>query len=302
MEIRQLRTLIAVVETNSFTKAAEKLFLSQPTVSAHIRVLEEELKTQLIVRSTKSIKVTQKGMELYETAKHIISMENKLYEKWQNSDREIIHIGASTIPSGYILPEIIPQFLKKSADSHFIIDHGDSSEILDGLENGLFDIGFVGMAPKNDLVKYVPFCKDNMVLVTPNTEQYTKYLKDNEIPLEDLKKFTYVFREEGSASWRAGQKVLNTLGLNENKIKVTARLNDQESIKNFVSAGMGVSIISDKAVVNAVAQKRLLMFDLPVESSRTFYIATRKNITLCKTATSFIGYVQRFYNLEQSRR
>ena len=110
MEFKQLQSFVAVVHYDSFTKAAEKLYLSQPTISTHIRLLEEELHTQLIIRSTKSIEVTPKGRELYECACNILKQRDNLITNWEEEDRKIIYVGTSTIPSAYILPEVLPKF------------------------------------------------------------------------------------------------------------------------------------------------------------------------------------------------
>lgn len=294
MEIRQLRTLIAVVETGSFTKAADKLFVSQPTISAHIRALEEDLKTQLFVRSTKNIEITKRGKDLYDTARSIVALEEQLLEKWQNVGYESMHLGASTIPSGYILPDVVKHFLKKHSNARFVIEHGDSSEIIEGIEKGLYDIGFVGMSTKNEAVQFTAFCEDNLVLITPNNDKFAAFMKDGTIPTEELKKLPFVIREAGSASGRAAQRVLKELNLTESDLNITARLNDLESIKNFVASGIGVSIISDRAVADSWSESKLLRFDLPVDSRRKFYIAKRKNKVLIPTGEEFIAFAKRY--------
>ena len=106
MELKQLQSFCAVVQYRSFTKAAEKLYLSQPTVSTHIRQLEEEFGSRLIVRTTKSIEVTPRGQELYACACGIVHLRDDLLRSWSDEDEKIIRIGASTIPSAYILPQI----------------------------------------------------------------------------------------------------------------------------------------------------------------------------------------------------
>ena len=98
MELKQLESFAAVVECESFTRAAEKLFISQPTVSAHVRALEEELHSQLIIRTTKSIQVTPRGRELYECACGMLTLRNRLTERWAKQEEQVVHLGASTIP------------------------------------------------------------------------------------------------------------------------------------------------------------------------------------------------------------
>ncbi|MDO4952848.1 MAG: selenium metabolism-associated LysR family transcriptional regulator [Synergistaceae bacterium] len=294
MEIKQLRSFIAVVKYGSFTKAAEKLYLTQPTVSFHVRTLEEELQTQLLLRNTKSICITEKGRELFETAINIVSLEDMLFKKWQNGGESYIHLGVSTIPSGYLLPKIAPAFCAKYPAVRFIINQSDSSDILNGLVNGLYDIAITGMKTDRNIIEYYPLCEDRLELITPNTEEFRQYETDK-FPVEKLLTLPFVLREDGSASGRFASAILESLDLDEAKMNVTAKLNDQESIKNLVAAGVGVSIISSMAADNYIKDGLLLRFSLPSDVKRKFYAARRKNKILSSEAEQFLHFVKTFF-------
>ena len=107
MDFKQLRSFVAVVDCGSFTKAAARLYTPQPTVSAHIRQLEDELHERLFLRTTKSLAITPRGRELYEYAAHVLSLQDRLLSSW-SEDQHLIRLGSSTIPSAYILPELLP--------------------------------------------------------------------------------------------------------------------------------------------------------------------------------------------------
>ena len=169
MDFKQLRSFTAVVQYRSFTKAAEKTYLSQPTVSAHIRMLEEELHTRLLIRDTKNLEITPKGWELYECAVHILELQDHLLQRWAEESRHIIQLGASTIPSAYILPEILPQYGKLHPEAYFVVQQSDSSQVIAGLLGGLFDVGMTGMDCANEALTCIPFYRDRMVLITPVT-------------------------------------------------------------------------------------------------------------------------------------
>ena len=145
MEFKQLQSFIAVAKYNSFTKAAERLYISQPTISAHIRALEEELRTRLILRTTKSIELTCNGQELYDYAVNIMELRDRMIKHCSEVEKKIIHLGASTIPSAYILPEVLPVYGKDHPEVYFIIHQSDSQTVADGLLDGVFDIGLMGM-------------------------------------------------------------------------------------------------------------------------------------------------------------
>ena len=110
MELKQLESYVAVVVYKSFTEAAKQLYISQPTISTHIQALEKELESKLIIRTTKSIELTPRGMELYECAVKMLDLRDTLLYKWKSSDEKIVRLGVSTIPSAYILPEFLPLY------------------------------------------------------------------------------------------------------------------------------------------------------------------------------------------------
>ena len=122
MEFKHLMAYAAVVRRNIFSKAAEELFLSQPTVSMYIRQLEEELNTVLLVRTTKSLEITPKGQEVYEYAVSILSLKDKLIRNCGPNAGDLITIGASTVPSAYLLPEVLAAYRQKNSRIQFTVD------------------------------------------------------------------------------------------------------------------------------------------------------------------------------------
>lgn len=144
MEIKQLRSFAAVVRYGSFTRAAEHTYLSQPAISTHIRTLEEELGTQLLLRNTKNLQVTQRGQELYDCACRMLELHDNLLSRWSQNDQRIIQLGASTIPSAYILPEVLPDYGKQYPESYFVVHQSDSRQVIQGVVDGLFDVGMSG--------------------------------------------------------------------------------------------------------------------------------------------------------------
>ena len=244
MELKQLQSFCAVVKYKSFTKAAEKLYLSQPTVSTHVRQLEEEFQTSLIVRTTKSVEVTPRGQELYECACNIVNLRDNLMRSWSDEDEKMIRIGASTIPSAYILPEILPAFRAIRPATQFHVFQSDSQGIVDGLMCGAFDMGLIGVEVHEEMLELTPFYADQMVLITPVNEHFLRFRDAGGMTLADICREPMLLREKGSGSKKCVSTYFERMGVDENDLTVTARLNDQESIKNLVAGGLGVSIIS----------------------------------------------------------
>ena len=295
MELRQLQSLMAVVEYKSFSKAAEKLFISQPTISTHIRMLEEELNSRLIIRTTKSIEVTMHGRELYECAHQIFSLKDNLVQRWAEENKKIIRVGASTIPADYILPEVLPVFRKNEPDIKFYIHQNDSQNIISGLLNGNFSLGMVGMKQQEKMISFVPFYQDEMVMITPKKERFLNINKDSFSLKDIIFNEPIILREQGSGSKKSIETYFEKMNINEEDLQIIARLNDQESIKKLVASGLGISFISEKAVEDS-AKEKLLVFKLPNYSTkRNLYFAYRKDYILQEHIVRFIKFVQDFY-------
>ena len=145
MEFKHLLSYATVVRLGSFSKAAEELYIAQPTISLHVRQLEEELRTKLLIRTTKSLELTEKGREVYECAVSILQLRDRITEKCTEGESRIIRLGASTIPSAYILPEILPAYVKQHPATYFTIDQGDSRSVTEKLTEGVIDIGLIGI-------------------------------------------------------------------------------------------------------------------------------------------------------------
>ena len=260
MELKQLQSFCAVVKYKSFTKAAEKLYLSQPTVSTHVRQLEEEFQTSLIVRTTKSVEVTPRGQELYECACNIVNLRDNLMRSWSDEDEKMIRIGASTIPSAYMLPQILPAFREIRPASQFHVFQSDSQGIVDGLLCGAFDVGLIGADMHEDTLELTPFYADQMVLITPVNEHFLQFSENGGITLEEICREPMLLREKGSGSKKC---------------------------------------ISEKAAEDAVKAGRLLTFPLPEAGARRYlYVACRRGAPMSGQTQQFVSFVKNFYQRE----
>lgn len=290
MELKQLECFAAVVKYGSFTVAAQHLYLSQPTVSAHVRTLEEELGRRLLIRTTKSLEVTPKGREVYDCAVKMLSLQTRIRRACAPDEEHIIRLGASTIPSAYILPQLLPEFGRRCPDVYFTVTQTNSQGVVEGLADGIFDLGLLGMKG-DDRVTCIPFCEDRMVLIAPVNERFLSLQREKD-PLPTLLHEPMILREKGSGSLKTADRFLAGLGITEDSLTVAARVNDQEAIKNLVQSGLGVSLVSERAARSAVEEKRLLQFELPVESRRHLYLAYRRDYILQPHIKAFCRFVE----------
>lgn len=295
MELKQLESFVAVVEHKSFTEAARQLYISQPTISTHIQALEKELQSKLILRTTKSIELTPRGAETYECAVKMLELKDNLLQKWKSEEEKIIRIGVSTIPSAYILPEILPDFCEDHPGIFFHSTQSDSQGILEGVLEDKMDVGLVGMKCEDERLSCIPFYQDELVVITPVNEHFFE-LKKRNASMGELLKEPVILREKGSGTKKAADLFLEKEGITEKELKVVAYMNDPEAIKNSVAAGLGISIVSKKAAQNLVMEKRLLSFEFSgCTSGREFYIIFKKDYVLQPFISKFINYIQNYY-------
>ena len=297
MEFKQLEAFVAVVDYGSFSEAARKLYLTQPTISAHIRSLEEELHARLIIRTTKKLTITTKGYQLYDSAFRILDIRNNLLENFTGSRKQIIDLAASTIPSSYLLPELLAGFGRMYPDVYFHSWQTDSSGALNRVLDGTVDLALTGQNTGDDSCVFIPFCQDNMVIATPVNDHYLN-LKQKEQPVvfQDSIKDPVIIREKGSGTKKEMDIFLENAGIEPSSLNVVARMNDLESIKKSIVNGLGFSILSARSVVDLQKTKQILLF--PLEESahkRSFYIVYSKNRILKSHVHQFIHYVKEYY-------
>ena len=291
ISIRQLEVFVATAEYCSFTKAAEDLHLTQSTVSMHIRTLEEVLNTCLIERGArKKVILTEEGKRVYSMAKDILSRMEALQERRSEGAEEPLRIGTSTVPAQYLLPKLLSGFLKKHPHARYILRRGDSEHILDCLQKGEVRIGFVGYKNSDRSFIFQEIARDNLVLITENSEAYRAMQAAGKTG-QDLLDRTMIAREESSGTQHAADAFLQRLGVQAPNI--VARMDNPESIKMSVAEGIGVSIISDLAVSAERRAGKLLVFPFePQAEARKLYIVWPRDALLTTAELKFIQHVK----------
>ena len=300
MDFKQLESFAAVVKCNSFTKAAEMLYISQPTISTHIRALEAELNCALIHRTTKSVVLTLEGKKLYEYAANILNLRDRMIQECAIGSRRILHVSASTIPSAYILPKVLPEFANLYPSTYFVLHQNNSKSVIDGVLDGVFDVGLTGMNRESENLTCKKFCTDRMVLITPVSQHFLDLQQQNASVPEILMQESVILREKGSGTKKSVELYMEQIGISEDQLNVTARVNDPEAIKNLVASGMGVSIISKRAAGNFLREKRLLAFDLPEDSSkRNLYVMCRSDRADDPYIKNFLDFMTRYFEVKE---
>ena len=295
MEFKQLEAFVAVVDYGSFSEAARKLYLTQPTISAHVRSLEEELHTKLILRTTKKTTITTRGYQLYDSAVRMLEIRNNLLENFTGVQKHMIDLAASTIPSSYLLPEILAAFGKTHPDIYFHSIQADSAESINRVLDGTVDLALVGQNTRDETCVFLPFCQDELVIATPITNHYLG-LQNKSVTFEDFIKDPIIIREKGSGTKKEMDLFLEQIGVTPSDLNVIARMNDLEGIKKSIVNGLGISILSARSAIDMQKTKQILLFPLEEYAhKRTFYIVYSKNRILKPHVRQFIQFVQNFY-------
>lgn len=276
--IEELKTFIAVVENNSFTKAANSVKLSQPGVSLHISNLEKYFGTQLVERSNKqrTIRITNTGHMLYKSAKQILSILDETKEELNNYNSlpcGTLKIGASMTIGEFILPKVLGDFIKEFPDIKIDVTIENTRHIYEKFKNYDIDLALVeGTVPiENYTIKN--FYKDQMIIVSPSSFQYNKNI--------NLKKFlsnqTWIHREEGSGTGENLNTFLSTENIYPKNIII---LGSNYAIKEAVKNGLGITFISSLVVNDAIKNKELKVIPTKTKYYRYFsYLCHEKNLS-----------------------
>ena len=295
MEFKQLEAFVAVVDYGSFSEAARRLYLTQPTISAHIRSLEDELHMKLIIRTTKKTTITAKGYQLYDSAVRMLDIRNNLLENFTGAHKHMIDLSASTIPSSYLLPELLAAFGKTHPDVYFHSFQSDSSASISRVLDGTVDLALVGQNTRDESCVFIPFCDDELVIATPVNENYLS-LQNERISFHDFIEDPIIIREKGSGTKKEMDLFLERIGVSAGSLNVIARMNDLESIKKSIVNGLGISILSLRSVADLQKTKQILVFPLGESAhKRSFYIVYSKNRILKPHVKQFIQFVRDYY-------
>ncbi len=233
MDIRQLEAFVYTVKYQSFSLAAQKLYISQPTVSAHIRSLEEEFHTQLLKRTTKSLSLTPAGTKLYSYATEILTLQQKAIVELANETKPQLRIGASSVPSLYFLPELLSAYHAVHPDIRVYASCSDSLDVVHKVDDGICDIGLVGTTTSDTSCEFLPFASDELVIAAPATPHYQAY-QTMPSPLDALLKEPFLLREDNSGTKQETLYFLKNKGLSLDDLNVIAVMDDAAALKQCI--------------------------------------------------------------------
>lgn len=296
MDLNHLEVFTKVYEERSFSKAATALYLTQPTVSAHISSLEKELNISLFNRTTKQVIPTQSSDRLYKYAIDMLSTRDTIFKEFNAFTNKTIkiNIGASTIPSRFILPNLISGFKKHNSNIEVNIITSNSMEIIKKLMKKDINIGFIGKKYNLNGITSTPFFTDNIVFIMPLTEKYKRIIRCKS-PISALLACPIILRQtsEITTDAKKGDEFLKKIGYTDDKLNIVSRNDDQDEIYKLVLEKNAVSLFSKVAAMEYKKNNKILVYNpISFPMKRNLYRITRNNETLLDIENKLIDFTQ----------
>lgn len=289
MDIKQLRSYVAIVDYRNFSKAAAKLNISQASVSTHLLQLEKELGVQLLLRNTQTAEVTQAGWKVYRYARQILEMVDYVHESCTGAGKSLLRVAASAIPAAYMLPEILSRYHEVCAGNELRITQCSDGEVIQGVLEGRFDVGIADCSGDKEGLRIVPIHTDPVVMLLPSGRRYLQMQKKGTDIRKILEEPVIVLDENAD---RYAERFFEAVGIDTYSLNVVGRVNDLEAVKNMVAKGMGVSVISQLAARDMVKAKQVLQVDLsPFVQGRTISLICPETCTNRQQTWNFMDYV-----------
>jgi DNA-binding transcriptional LysR family regulator len=293
MDTRQLAAFCAVVELKSFSRAAERLGVSQPAVSLQVRALEERLGQRLLDRSGRRVEPTEAGSRLYRGAQRMLALEQQLVDEVAGEDggelRGELAIGAATGPGATVVPLLLCDFHRENPDVRVELTISDTQAVVEAVARRELELGIVGATPRHRSVTYEPFFRDEVVLVCPPKHRFA----GKTIDVADLRDDTLIVMQEGAGVRQVIEEELRKLGTRLRDLDVRLELGLQESVKSAVEAGYGVTFISRAAVEAELAARRLATARVRgLEPSRQISLVRASGRVGTRLAEAFVEFAQ----------
>jgi LysR family transcriptional regulator, transcriptional activator of the cysJI operon len=289
MNINLLKAFIAIADTGSFSKAAERLFISQPALSQNIKQLESHFTADLMKRTSHSFSLTAAGKILYKHAVNLNAMYNLMEDDmnaFRSSCDDTLLVGATNVIGGYAVPCSIFIFKKKYSTAVIKLKLGSRRQILDQLRDDVIDVAIIEGDNPDDNFSATAIHNEEMVVITSNIEQWKAY---NRLTLNDFLKIPLIMGEEGSATRWAVERTFQEAGINLQSLNIIMELNSIDSIKTAVDAGYGISILPRMAVKKELYNKALYSLQIDELSfSQPIHIVYKKKARRTIISSEFI--------------
>jgi DNA-binding transcriptional LysR family regulator len=293
VDLRRLEVFAKVAELGSFSRAAQALSLTQPTVSEHIRALEDELGVQLLDRLGRGASATRAGRLLLTYAQRMLALSREArqaIEQFQGRMAGELVVGGSTIPGEYVLPALVGQFRAKHADISIVLLIGDSRQVSEWIDEGRVELGIIGARPTQRTLEAREVMSDELVVMLPAAHGWADRAT---VTLAELQTEPMIVRERGSGSREALERALDGAGTSLGAFRIVGEMGSTQAVKQAVRAGLGITLISRRAVHDEFRAGLVACLKIEgVSVGRSFYLVTHRDRTRSPLGVAFLGFLE----------
>ena len=293
MDLRVLEVFCKLVELRSFSRAAEAVLLTQPTVSGHIKALETELGLRLFDRAGKTVTPTRAGEILYGYARRILALREEAQQainEHKGGLKGHLVLGASTIPGAYILPSVVAAFKHEHPEVTISLHISGSRDIVRGVIDGTCEVGMVGARFEEGRVHYEPFAQDELVLAVQAAHPWASR---STVRLAELAGQPFIMRERGSGTRKVMEQALIDHAVDPDSLRVVLEVTGNEAVRQALKAGAGISVISRRAIEDEIRHKMVAALRLQgVRLVRDFFLVTHKSRSRSPLAKAFLSFME----------
>ena len=286
MEFDQLRLFVDLVREQSFTKVAERNFITQPAVSLSIQKLEDELGTRLLERTTRKVLVTDEGRILYDYARDILDKAQEVrFVLQERRDKTLGTIRLATVHSVglYELPASLKEFIRRFPEVNIHVDYKLSDQVYHAVLEGEVDLGLIAYPESRAGIISHPFYEDELVLIC-NTEH--ALARQETVGLVDLAGCRFVAFESEIPTRKAIDALLHQYAV---RVDIRMECDNIEILKKMVEVGLGVSLVPLLSVREEARNGTLKVFRIADHAvRRPLAIVHRKGKMLSRAQSAFV--------------
>ena len=295
LDLHKLEVFYRVAELKSFSEAAHRLALKQPTVSAHVQELEEALSGKLFYRIPGKVSLTPLGLLLVEKAKDLLAFKQETIaaiEQFHGTLSGELWIGGSNIPGEYLLPQKLGKFIKQFPRVKPILRIGDSAGIVEEVLDGKVEIGFVGFKDADARLSFDKIWQDEMVLTVSKNHPWSRR---KFVQLADLRTENFISREPGSGTLDSFRHLVAKKRRSAEKLlNVAMELGSTAAVKEALISGCGVSILSRTSISREFADGILVAVPIRgLQMERDFFEVYYRQRPLSPVSLAFRKFVRK---------
>ncbi len=297
MDVWHLNIFKEVVENKSFSRAARAVALTQPTVSSHIKELENHFGCRLLDRLGREVLPTRVGELLYTHAKKILAQISETESAMAGFLGKIsgrLNIGGSTIPGGYILPRIIGRFLTHYENVNISLMVGDTAQIIEDIIASKLEFGVVGARSESGRIVQSRLIEDDMRLIVPADHPWAA---KNQVSLNMMRAEPFIIREAGSGTRKSLQRRLAEMGGDIGQLNIVAEMGSTAAVIQSIKNHIGISILSPVAVSEELAAGTLKALTVNgMRLKRFFYLTVHQDRTPSPLCSAFIDFLKQTFS------